>query len=96
MSHILKVNEQETIRTLAAKGFSQRRIARELGVNRRTVARYAGRVVSKCTTLGGEVTAGSEGGEEAKCTTLEEKGKPSTESHRFSGARRSWRRQVRG
>ena len=73
MSHILKVNEQETIRTLAAKGFSQRRIARELGVNRRTVARYAGRVVSKCTTLGGEVTAGSEGGEEAKCTTLEEK-----------------------
>ena len=72
MSHILKVNEQETIRTLAAKGFSQRRIALELGVNRRTVARYAGRV-SKCTTLGGEVTAGSEGGEEAKCTTLEGK-----------------------
>jgi transposase len=73
MSHILKVNEQEAIRTLAAKGFSLRWIARELGVNRRTVARYAGSVVSKCTTVEGEVTAGLDGGEEAKCTTLEVK-----------------------
>ena len=73
MSHILKVNEQEAIRTLAAKGFSLRRIARELGVNRRTVARYAGGEVSKCTTLEGEVTAGSEEVQEAKCTTLEGK-----------------------
>ena len=48
MSHILKMNEQEAIRTLAAKGFSLRRIAREFGVHRRTVARYAGEVVSKC------------------------------------------------
>ena len=73
MSHILKVNEQEAIRTLAAKGFSLRRIARELGVNRRTVARYAGGEVSKCTTLEGEVTAGSEDVQAAKCTTLEGK-----------------------
>lgn len=71
MSHILKVNEQEAIRTLAAKGFSLRWIARELGVNRRTVARYAGEVVSKCTTLESEVTAGSEGAEGSKCTSPE-------------------------
>ena len=71
MSHILKVNEQEAIRTLAAKGFSLRRIARELGVNRRTVARYAGEVVSKCTTLAEEVTAGLAGVEGSKCTTHE-------------------------
>lgn len=69
MSHILKVNEQEEIRTLAAKGFSLRRIARELGVNRRTVARYAGEVVSKCTILAEEVTAGSGGVEGSKCTS---------------------------
>jgi transposase len=70
MSHILKVNEQEAIRTLAAKGFSLRWIARELGVNRRTVARYAGNVVSKCTTLEGEVTAGLEAEIGSKCTSV--------------------------
>ena len=31
-----------------------------MGVNRRTVARYAGNVVSKCTTWEGKVTAGSQ------------------------------------
>ena len=60
MSNVLKVSKQETIQTLFEKGWSLRRIAKELGVNRRTVAGYA----SKCTR---EVTAGS--GEESKCTT---------------------------
>src|ERR1700758_4265531 len=36
----LTVNLQHSILTLAAKGWSQRRIARELDVNRETVARY--------------------------------------------------------
>lgn len=58
MSNVLKVNEQQTIQSLFEKGWSQRRIAQELGLNRRTVARYA----AKCTT---EVTPGSE----SKCTT---------------------------
>ena len=36
----LTVNLQHSILTLAANGWSQRRIARELDVNRETVARY--------------------------------------------------------
>lgn len=58
MSNVLPVSEQQTIQSLTAKGWSQRRIAEELGLNRRTVRRYA----SKCSR---QVTAGSE----AKCTT---------------------------
>lgn len=72
MSRILKVSEQLIIQSLAAKGFSLRRIARDLGVNRRTVARYAGTVDSKCTTAAGEVTAGSLESEGSKCTSAEE------------------------
>jgi DNA-binding NarL/FixJ family response regulator len=45
MSNVLKVNKQETIRNLYEKGWSLRRIAEELGINRRTVARHA----AKCT-----------------------------------------------
>ena len=60
MSNVLKVSKQETIQTLFEKGWSLRRIAKELGLNRRTVSGYA----SKCTR---EVTAGSGG--ESKCTT---------------------------
>lgn len=65
MSNVLKVSKQTTISELHAKGWSLRRIARELGLNRRTVAAYADRKPnpvgdssSKCTT---EVTAGSPG-----------------------------------
>ena len=64
MSNVLKVSEQEAIRSLYEKGWSLRRIAEELGLNRRTVSRYASKCTrqvttgsgSKCT---GEVTAGS-------------------------------------
>jgi transposase len=66
MSNLLKVSEQTTIGSLYQKGWSLRRIATELGVNRRTVRRYA----AKCTI----VTAGSEnsegGGEGSKCTIV--------------------------
>ena len=40
MANILKVNEQNTIQQLAAQGWSGRRIARELKVDRKTVRRY--------------------------------------------------------
>jgi len=40
MSNVLKVSLQETICTLDARGWSRRRIARELGINRETVSRY--------------------------------------------------------
>ena len=38
--NFLKVNEQHTILTLNAHGWSQRRIARELGIHRETVGKY--------------------------------------------------------
>jgi len=60
MSNVLKVNHQETIRSLHEKGWSERRIARELGINRRTVNRYG----SKCTIP----TPGSVEAAEPKCT----------------------------
>lgn len=60
MSNNLKVSAQETIRTLKARGWSERRIALELGVNRRTVRRYG----AKCTA---EVTAGKVT-EDSNCT----------------------------
>lgn len=54
MSNVIKVSHQTAINSLKARGWSDRRIARELGLNRRTVVRYG----SKCTT---EVTPGNEG-----------------------------------
>jgi transposase len=40
MANLLKMAVRESIRTLRARGWSQRRIADELGINRETVARY--------------------------------------------------------
>jgi transposase len=40
MSNVLKMELQESIKVLHRKGWSHRRIASELGVNRRTVKRY--------------------------------------------------------
>ena len=39
MSNVLQVSHQEAIRSLHQKGGAQRRIARELGINPRTVSR---------------------------------------------------------
>ena len=41
MSNVLKVSHQEAIRGLHQKGWSKRRIARELGIHRQTVNRYS-------------------------------------------------------
>ena len=40
MSNLLKMAVSESIRTLHRRGWSQRRIADELGINRETVARH--------------------------------------------------------
>jgi IS30 family transposase len=40
MANLLKMAVTETIRTLHRRGWSQRRIADELGINRETVARH--------------------------------------------------------
>lgn len=58
MSNVLKMPVQISIQNLAAHGWSVRRIARELRLNRRTVARYL-LAASKCTTSVREVTTGS-------------------------------------
>ena len=62
MSNVLKVSHQEAIRSLYQKGWSQRRIGRELGINRRTVRRYI-EGEAKCTTIsipGAETVAGKQ------------------------------------
>ena len=66
MSNILEVPQQQAIQTLIAKGWSIRRIAHTLGLNRRTVKRYAAGAGPKCTT---EVTTGSGTPASPKCTT---------------------------
>src|SRR5580704_17916302 len=65
MTNVLQVNQQQTIRIVAQKGWSHRRIARELEINRRTVAHYLG--VSNCTGIS---TAGSAVGVESNCATI--------------------------
>ena len=49
MSNVLKVSHQEAVRSLHAKNWSQRRIARELGIHRKTVWRYTQKLAAKCT-----------------------------------------------
>jgi len=81
MSNVLKVNHQEAIRSLHEQGWSQRRIARELRLHRRTVGRYID-AAAKCTSnpitgSGDEAhpkcttnpITGSEGAVPSKCTT---------------------------
>lgn len=63
MSNTLKVSMIETIRELAQKGWSIRRISKELEINRRTVSKYLAQD-SKCAIS----TAGSDGGADSKCT----------------------------
>ena len=77
MSNVLKVSHQEAIKSLHRKGWSWRRIARELGINRRTARRYARTKLadptpgpaeaceSKCTIS----TPGSGEGSGPKCGT---------------------------
>ena len=62
MANILKMNEVNTIQELAAKGWSRRRIAREMALDRKTVRRYL-RGVSKSPTIS---TPGSAVGPDSK------------------------------
>lgn len=82
MANFLEVSMQTTIEQLSRKGWSIRRIAKELGVNRRTVSKYAKHpagVFSKCTTASEGVPAGNSWNNQAKCTTPSE-GVPAGES----------------
>ncbi|MEN7973882.1 MAG: IS21 family transposase [Verrucomicrobiota bacterium] len=63
MSNILEDSMIETIKELGRRGWSIRRIAKKLKVNRRTVSKYLAQD-SKCTIS----TTGNNEGEEPKCT----------------------------
>jgi hypothetical protein len=52
MSNVLKASLQTTIYSLADRGWSQRRIASELEINRETVRRYL-RLAFVCAELAG-------------------------------------------
>ena len=60
MSNVLKVSLQTTIYSLADRGWSRRRIASELGINRETVRRYL-RLANPAISI-----AGSEEGADRK------------------------------
>jgi transposase len=71
MANVLKVNEQNTILQLAAQGWSRRRIARALKVDRKTVRRYL-KAAAKSPTIS---TPGS-GPVESKSPGISTPGEP--------------------
>ena len=79
MSNVLEVSLQTTIHSLADRGWSQRRIAKELGINRETVGRYLRLAKPAISTAGAEgdeeakpanSTAGKNGGRKSQCEPL--------------------------
>src|SRR5271166_1334375 len=81
MSNSLKVSLRTTIYSLSDRGWSRRRIARELGIDRETVGRYLREAKPAISTAGfgetGEVkpaisTAGNGVGRKSQCEPLAE------------------------
>jgi transposase len=81
MSNVLKVSLQATIYSLHGRGWSRRRIARELGIDRETVGRYLLLAKPAISTTGvegiGEAkpaisTAGKGTGRKSQCEPLAE------------------------
>jgi len=76
VSNVLKVSHQEAIRSLHQKSWSQRRIARELGLHRKTVSRYL-EAEAKCTSISTPGSGEEEAG--AKCASISTSGSESGE-----------------
>jgi transposase len=76
MANVLPVQTQQAILALQAQGRSIRRIARELGIHRKTVRGYLDGALAdpKCTTL-------STSGSAPKCSTVSASGKSGRRSH---------------
>ena len=81
MSNVLKVSLQATIYSLHGRGWSRRRIARELGIDRETVGRYLLLAKPAISTTGVEgtdeakpaiSTAGKNIGRKSQCEPLAE------------------------
>ena len=80
MANILKVHEQNTIQELAARGWSRRRIARELKLDRKTVRRYL-RAAAKSPTIS---TPGEASGADLVSAALQaEAGRPNAHRERI-------------
>lgn len=77
MSNQLKMAQVQSILALSERGWSQRRIARELGVDRETVSRYVGLASAKPAKLptgSGVVVGSEEGSNPAKLPTGSDEG----------------------
>ena len=81
MANVLKVNEQNTIQQLAAQGWSGRRIARALNVDRKTVRRYL-QAAAKSPTIS---TPGSAAAE-SKSPTISTPGQSGSPPAQTTGA----------
>jgi transposase len=91
MSNVLKVSLQTTIYSLADRGWSQRRIASELGINRETVGRYLRLAKPAISTAGAEEGAAAKPaisitGKQAR----EEESKPAISIAGITPGRRSY------
>ena len=87
MPKVITVDIQYSIQSLHRNGFSKRRIARELGINRRTVNKYlAVKLVDPDEP--GKCTSNSNTGSEGKCTSNSNTGS-GKECQRHSGPRSS-------
>src|SRR5258708_39774853 len=69
MSNVLRVSLQTTIYSLVDRGWSQRRIARELGINRETVGRYLSLAEKTKPAIS---SAGKSVGRKSQCEPLAE------------------------
>ena len=68
MANYLRISMQQTILALHSKGWSKRRISREVGINRRTVTKYIKLFDSKCTISTTGSAVADEGVADSKCT----------------------------
>ena len=68
MANYLRLSMQQTILALHTKGWSKRRISREVGINRRTITKYIKKNDSKYTISTTGSVAGAEDVTNSKCT----------------------------
>ena len=88
MANILKVHEQNTIQQLKDQGWSLRRIARELKLDRKTVRRYA-TTISKSPTISTPGSTGSEASKSSISTSGTQGGESPLQEPQFSVGRLS-------
>ena len=111
MANNLSMSKQQAIIGLLEQGWSQRRIARETGFNRKTIRRYGRLRAAKCSisTAGTPAVPGRVAGRQSQCEPVEpqiraglEKGLSAQRifqdlvaDHQFAGSYESVKRFVR-